>query len=121
MSYFLILISNHFNLYFRTEKLNPILLTINGVVRRGLAANLKSLPNGSANPPGPHCGNDTDMNNVVQSYWSRDDDGIGKSDRFKLLKYKKFHVTQNLFLSYKLVSPTGGLKRKVERLASAFL
>lgn len=68
--------------------------TINGVVRRGLAANLKSLPNGSANPPGPHCGNDTDMNNVVQSYWSRDDDGIGKSDRFKLLKYKKFHVTQ---------------------------
>ena len=68
--------------------------TINGVPRRSLSANLKSLPNASANPPGPHCGNDTDMDNITQSYWSRDDDGIGKSDRFKLLKYKKFHLTQ---------------------------
>ena len=69
---------------------------INSVPRRSLNSNLKSLPNGSANPPGPHCGNDTDMNNVVQSFWSRDDDGIGKSDRFKLLKYRKFNVLQQM-------------------------
>lgn len=68
--------------------------TINGVPRRACVTNLKSLPNSSANPAGAHTGNDTDQNNVVQSYWSRDDDGIGKSDRFKLLKYRKYSVTQ---------------------------
>lgn len=77
--------------YSTTWMPNP---NINGVPRRSLSSNLKSLPNASANPPGPHCGNDTDMNNVTQSYWSRDDDGIGKSDRFKLLKYKTYHLVQ---------------------------
>ena len=61
---------------------------------RALQNNLKSCPLPNANPPGLHCGNDTDMNNLVQSYWSRDEDGIGKGDRFKLLKYKKYNVLQ---------------------------
>ena len=62
--------------------------------QRAILDNLKACPNNNANPPGPHCGNDTDMNNLVQSYWSRDEDGIGKGDRFKLLKHKTFHVIQ---------------------------
>lgn len=58
--------------------------------------NLKSCPGNTANPPGLHCGNDSDMDNVTNSYWSRDNDGIGKSDRFKLLKHCKYRVLQQM-------------------------
>jgi len=60
----------------------------------GLNTNLKSLLLSSANPPGIHTNSLTNVDLVHQSFWSRDQDGISKGDRFKLLKHRTFHFYQ---------------------------
>lgn len=60
----------------------------------GLNSNLKSIMKCSANPPGIATNCLTNVDLMHQSFWSRDQDGISKGDRFKLLKHRKFNFHQ---------------------------
>ena len=61
---------------------------------RGLADNLKSVLLVTANPPGPNTGSLAQKSLLALSFWSTDNDGISKGDRFKLLLHKKYSVNQ---------------------------
>lgn len=56
--------------------------------------NLKSLVLSGSNPPGMHINSLTNVDLIHQSFWSRDNDGISKGDRFKLLKHRVFNFNQ---------------------------
>lgn len=54
---------------------------------------LKFAAYGAKNPAGLAT-QPTNKDLVKLSYWTKDEGGIGKDDRFKLLKHRKFYVTQ---------------------------
>lgn len=72
----------------------PVLTNLSQVP--SLATNLKSVPYSSKNPPGlgAQTGTMFTRDLLHQSYWSRDEDGISKGARFKLLLKRTYHVHQ---------------------------
>lgn len=79
-----------------------------------LNTNLKSLLLSGANPPGIHNNSLTNVDLMHQSFWSRDQDGISKGDRFKLLRHRVFNFAQKpcaYNTAHPVTQETTGVKR----------